>query len=268
MTVTAQANDANTGSNYRTTDSLRIDVCTVVDGSEGSNCDSKLSLPDPGVRIDGPHSLDYGETGQLRPTMKNAKLYEAEYHRWKSLNFGEYAVSERARDDEVLDIQRGWDPKNDSASVDVTFQLTTFADFRDGRLDVDADKKDNFSTDHEVTFSAIDSDKDGVPDKRDNCPQRYNPPQPDSDGDGIGDKCDDSPNNPGGNGGGGGSNGGSSGGSTGSDDGDDGGGGSDDPCSSTGRTGPGCRNPYDLGNFEATAGSGTLQESLTAIRNE
>jgi hypothetical protein len=36
----------------------------------------------------------------------------------------------------------------------------------------------------------VDSDVDGVPDSRDNCPDAYNPDQFDSDGDGIGDACD------------------------------------------------------------------------------
>jgi thrombospondin type 3 repeat protein len=35
-----------------------------------------------------------------------------------------------------------------------------------------------------------DSDSDGVPDVRDNCPNTANPDQADSDGDGIGDVCD------------------------------------------------------------------------------
>jgi hypothetical protein len=35
-----------------------------------------------------------------------------------------------------------------------------------------------------------DSDKDGVPDNKDNCPKKYNPDQKDSDADGLGDACD------------------------------------------------------------------------------
>ena len=35
-----------------------------------------------------------------------------------------------------------------------------------------------------------DTDKDGIPDKCDNCPDEYNPDQKDTDGDGIGDVCD------------------------------------------------------------------------------
>lgn len=38
-----------------------------------------------------------------------------------------------------------------------------------------------------------DSDNDGIPDSRDNCPNTYNPDQADSDGDGIGDVCDEGP---------------------------------------------------------------------------
>jgi len=36
-------------------------------------------------------------------------------------------------------------------------------------------------------------DHDGVPDVKDNCPDKYNPSQSDSDEDGIGDVCDDCP---------------------------------------------------------------------------
>jgi hypothetical protein len=161
-----------------------------MEGSNRDNCDSELSLPDPGVDIDGPYSLDYGEVGKLRPAMKNDKLYEGKEYRWKSLDFGQYVVDRRARDDETLDVQRGWDPQNDSPSVDVTFQLTTFADFRDGALDVDTDKKGNFSDHHKVTFSAIDSDEDGVPDVTDNCKFTKNAKQIDSDNDGNGNACD------------------------------------------------------------------------------
>ncbi len=39
-----------------------------------------------------------------------------------------------------------------------------------------------------------DADKDGVPDKTDNCPNVANPDQKDTDGDGIGDACDNCPN--------------------------------------------------------------------------
>jgi hypothetical protein len=40
----------------------------------------------------------------------------------------------------------------------------------------------------------VDTDKDGIPDSRDNCPKVANPDQKDSDGDGIGDACDNCPN--------------------------------------------------------------------------
>lgn len=36
----------------------------------------------------------------------------------------------------------------------------------------------------------IDSDEDGIPDARDNCPAEFNPDQADTDGDGAGDVCD------------------------------------------------------------------------------
>ena len=43
---------------------------------------------------------------------------------------------------------------------------------------------------------ALDSDADGVPDARDNCPLTFNPTQANQDGDGVGDACDLCPNDP------------------------------------------------------------------------
>lgn len=45
----------------------------------------------------------------------------------------------------------------------------------------------------EVAAPFVDSDKDGIPDDKDNCPQNYNPKQEDADKDGIGDACDQIP---------------------------------------------------------------------------
>lgn len=39
----------------------------------------------------------------------------------------------------------------------------------------------------------VDTDRDGIPDVRDNCPKVANPDQKDSDGDGVGDACDNCP---------------------------------------------------------------------------
>lgn len=38
---------------------------------------------------------------------------------------------------------------------------------------------------------ALDSDNDGIPDGKDNCPEKYNPQQEDSDQDGVGDACEE-----------------------------------------------------------------------------
>jgi len=43
------------------------------------------------------------------------------------------------------------------------------------------------------TVAIVDTDKDGIPDSRDNCPKVANPDQKDTDGDGIGDACDNCP---------------------------------------------------------------------------
>lgn len=45
-------------------------------------------------------------------------------------------------------------------------------------------------------FLSIDSDGDGIPDDKDNCPTKYNPDQADIDNDKIGDLCDDCPKDP------------------------------------------------------------------------
>ena len=39
----------------------------------------------------------------------------------------------------------------------------------------------------------VDTDGDGIPDSKDNCPKVANPDQKDSDGDGVGDACDNCP---------------------------------------------------------------------------
>ena len=45
----------------------------------------------------------------------------------------------------------------------------------------------------ECTPAVIDTDHDGVPDSKDNCPKISNPDQKDTDGDGVGDLCDNCP---------------------------------------------------------------------------
>ena len=44
------------------------------------------------------------------------------------------------------------------------------------------------------TQTVVDTDGDGIPDSRDNCPNVANPDQKDTDGDGVGDACDNCPN--------------------------------------------------------------------------
>lgn len=50
--------------------------------------------------------------------------------------------------------------------------------------------------DGSVDTERVDSDGDGVPDGRDNCPEQPNPGQADEDGDGRGDACDNCPQQP------------------------------------------------------------------------
>src|SRR5262249_6573395 len=47
--------------------------------------------------------------------------------------------------------------------------------------------------------ASVDTDKDGIPDRSDNCPLVFNPDQADRDHDGVGDVCDNCPSryNPG-----------------------------------------------------------------------
>jgi hypothetical protein len=53
------------------------------------------------------------------------------------------------------------------------------------------DQYQNFTTQTQtVIVRDVDTDNDGVPDCRDNCPTLYNPDQKDSDNDGIGDVCE------------------------------------------------------------------------------
>ncbi|MBN2421696.1 hypothetical protein JXB41_00595 [Candidatus Woesearchaeota archaeon] len=58
-------------------------------------------------------------------------------------------------------------------------------DFEEGFIDIDCDYIDDRCDD------CIDSDKDGICDEDDNCPDVWNPWQRDSDSDGIGNLCDD-----------------------------------------------------------------------------
>jgi len=62
-----------------------------------------------------------------------------------------------------------------------------------GGLDASNEPKDyffSFVNGHLATSAPVDSDGDGVPDARDNCPNAANSGQGDLDGDGIGDACD------------------------------------------------------------------------------
>ena len=49
----------------------------------------------------------------------------------------------------------------------------------------------NLLVDDISTDLYADKDRDGISDYRDNCPDKYNPHQDDSDKDGIGDVCDE-----------------------------------------------------------------------------
>ncbi len=46
-----------------------------------------------------------------------------------------------------------------------------------------------------ITYTLLDSDADGVPNREDNCPFAFNPDQKDADSDGLGDVCDPMPCN-------------------------------------------------------------------------
>ncbi len=79
-------------------------------------------------------------------------------------------------------------------------QTTTNQATVSGTIIIMCENKPHANKSNKVTVTVElpekDSDGDGIPDSKDNCPYVYNPDQKDSDGDGIGDACDDIPKPP------------------------------------------------------------------------
>jgi len=146
--------------------------------------------------VTGPSSLKEGDTITVKFKLQNFGQTD--------LVLGQRGIFTAARDPDNLDTSFGFTRSNttlkvgETVSVEATkvldkdgnwviwpsYQIITLQ--QEYKLGPDYWHSCNLT----VLKASIDSDKDGVSDQEDNCPQNYNPQQEDIDGDNIGNVCD------------------------------------------------------------------------------
>jgi hypothetical protein len=84
---------------------------------------------------------------------------------------------------------------NTQVASGASFQSSNFTQIDEFVWEIGGTLTESYAVD-DITITrldTLDTDKDGIPDNLDNCPNTYNPEQRDTDGDGIGDACDNCP---------------------------------------------------------------------------
>lgn len=172
--------------------------------STSVNAETLCSYTGPDLSEDLLRLTDFSVSGQ--PSLKEGDSVTVKFN---LQNYGQYDIKlgargifAAARDPDNLDTSFGFTRSNtilkvgETASIEASRILDKADTWKIWPSYHISNKEERFGPNewHACILSAAsaikDSDKDGIPDDNDNCPQNYNPKQEDSDNDKIGDACD------------------------------------------------------------------------------
>gem|GEM_PF-3582001 len=184
---------------------LMISLCTF---STAVKAETLCSYPGPDLSEDLLRLTDFSVTGSsiLREGDRITVKFNLQNFGQHDLNLGSEGIFVAAKDPEGEDASFGFTRANTVLRVGETVSIEASKTLdKDGNwliwpsyhLSSATGEKfgpENWHGCSLVVLTAVrDSDKDGIADKKDNCPYKYNPKQKDKDKDGIGDLCDNCP---------------------------------------------------------------------------